>query len=136
MTPVGAYRNAHAAQGPFFYPKDAIRHNSDILGAWTSFVLDRSEGFTQAGVESVNDSIRNYVWECKPRRGRIFSRPGRDMMPRNNSWQISKSRLPRLLTSQAASLGIKYAPVCVHALGLRLRNRAQSDAERHGASPG
>ena len=26
------------------------------------FVLDRSEGFTQAGVERVNESIRNYVW--------------------------------------------------------------------------
>ena len=46
MTPSGAYRNAHAAQGPFFPPKDAIKHNRDISGAWTSFVLDRSEGFT------------------------------------------------------------------------------------------
>ena len=45
-----------------FLSKDAIRHNHDISGAWTSFVLERSEGFTQAGVERVNDSIRNYVW--------------------------------------------------------------------------
>ena len=54
MTPSG--------QGPFFHPKDAMRHNVDISGAWTTFVLDKSEGFTQAGVERINDSIRTYVW--------------------------------------------------------------------------
>ena len=62
MTPSGAYRHAHVAQGPFFHPKDAMRHNRDISGAWTTFVLDKSEGFTQAGVERLNDSIRTYVW--------------------------------------------------------------------------
>ena len=62
MTPSGAYRHAHVAQGPFFHPKDAMRHNRDISGAWTTFVLDKSEGFTQAGVERLNDSIRKYVW--------------------------------------------------------------------------
>ena len=62
MTPSGAYRHAHVAQGPFFYPKDAMPHNRDISGAWTTFVLDKSEGFTQAGVERLNDSIRTYVW--------------------------------------------------------------------------
>ena len=62
MNPSGAYRSAHVAQGPFFHLKDAIRHKCDISGAWTSFVLDRSKGFTQACVERVNDSIRNYVW--------------------------------------------------------------------------
>ena len=61
MTPSGAYRHAHVAQGPFFHPKDAMRHNRDISGAWTTFVLDKSEGFTQAGVERLNDSIRIYV---------------------------------------------------------------------------
>ena len=30
MTPSGAYRHAHAAQGPFFHPKDAMHHNVDI----------------------------------------------------------------------------------------------------------
>ena len=50
------------AQGPFLHPKDAMRHNRDISGAWTTFVLDKSEGFTQAGVERLNDSIRTYVW--------------------------------------------------------------------------
>ena len=62
MTPYGAYRHAHVAQGPFFHPKDAMRHNCDISGAWMTFVLDKSEGFTQAGVERLNDSIRTYVW--------------------------------------------------------------------------
>ena len=62
MTPSGAYRHAHVAQGPFFHPKDAMRHNRDISGAWTTFVLDKSEGFTQACVERLNDSIRTYVW--------------------------------------------------------------------------
>ena len=41
---------------------DAIRHNRDISGAWTMFIPDKSEGFTQAGVERLNDSIRTYVW--------------------------------------------------------------------------
>ena len=50
MTPSGAYRHAHVAQGPFFHSKDAMCHTRDISGAWTTFVLDKSEGFTQAGV--------------------------------------------------------------------------------------
>ena len=39
-----------------------MRHNRDISEAWTTFVLNKSEGFTQAGVERLNDSIRTYVW--------------------------------------------------------------------------
>ena len=62
MTPSGAYRHAHVAQGPFFHPKNAMRHNRDISGAWTTFVLDKSKGFTQAGVGRLNDSIRKYIW--------------------------------------------------------------------------
>ena len=62
MTQSGVYRHAHVAQDPFFHPKDAMRHNRDISGAWTMFVLGKSEGFTQAGVERLNDSIRTYVW--------------------------------------------------------------------------
>ena len=58
----GAYRHAHYSDGPFFHPMDAIRHNRDISGAWTIFIPDKSEGFTQAGVERLNDSIRTYVW--------------------------------------------------------------------------
>ena len=62
MTPSGEYRHAHYADGPFFHPKDTIRNNRAISGAWTMFIPDTSEGFTQAGVERLNDSIRTYVW--------------------------------------------------------------------------
>lgn len=47
----------------FFNTKDAIRHNRDISEAWTSFLIDKSEGFTQVGVKRLIDSIRTYVWE-------------------------------------------------------------------------
>ena len=30
--------------------------------AWKTFIFDKSEGFTQPGVERLNDSIRTYVW--------------------------------------------------------------------------
>ena len=44
-----------------------MRHKRNISGAWTTFVLVKSEGFTQAGVERPNDSIRTYFlglsWE-------------------------------------------------------------------------
>ena len=33
-----------------------------FLDAIGSFVLDKSSGFTQAGVSRINDSIRTYVW--------------------------------------------------------------------------
>ena len=62
MTPSGEYRYAHYSEGPFFHPKDAIRHNRDISGAWTTFIPDKSEGFTKGGVERLNVSIRTYVW--------------------------------------------------------------------------
>ncbi|MCU7813513.1 MAG: hypothetical protein KZQ77_20100 [Candidatus Thiodiazotropha sp. (ex Notomyrtea botanica)] len=62
MEPSGKYRMEHQAQGPFFHPKDSIRHNRDVSAAWTTFILDTSRGFTQAGVERINDSIRTYVW--------------------------------------------------------------------------
>ena len=61
MAPSGAYRHAHVAEGPFFHPNDAMRHNRDISGACTTFFLYKSEGFTQADVERLNDSIRTYV---------------------------------------------------------------------------
>jgi len=30
--------------------------------AWSSFILNKSDGFTRPGVERLNDSIRTYVW--------------------------------------------------------------------------
>ena len=62
MEPSGAYRHAHYSDGPFFHPKDSIRHNRDNSRAWTMFIPDTSEGFTHAGVERLSDSIRTYVW--------------------------------------------------------------------------
>ena len=62
IEPSGAYRHAHYSDGPFFHPKDTIRHNRDISRAWTMFNPDIPEGFTQAGVERLNDSIQTYVW--------------------------------------------------------------------------
>ena len=65
MEPSGAYRHSHQAQGPFCHPMDAIRHKRDISRAWTTFILDNSNGFTKAGVERLNDSIRTYVWAIR-----------------------------------------------------------------------
>ena len=39
-----------------------LQDDPDADTAWTTFILDKSEGFTRAGVERVNDSIRTYVW--------------------------------------------------------------------------
>ena len=62
VEPWGAYRHGHYSDGTFFHPKDAIRHSQDISGAWMMFIIDKSEGFTQAGVERLNNSIGTYVW--------------------------------------------------------------------------
>lgn len=40
---------------------DFIRQDS-IENAWTTFVLEDGVGFTKAGVERINDSIRTYCW--------------------------------------------------------------------------
>ena len=110
MSPSGAYRHAHVAQGPFFHPKDAMCRNRDISGAWATFFLDKSEGFTQVGVERLNDSFRTYVWaiqgEKSQRRSNIL-KTGTGSDAKNNFWQISKTRLPRSLTSPVASLAIR-----------------------------
>ena len=41
-------------------------HNPDkqhrLHRSWTTFIPDESHGFTHAGVERINDSIRTYVW--------------------------------------------------------------------------
>ena len=62
MTPSHENLHAHQAQhGIFFHPKNAISHNRDISAAWTTFDRDKSDGFTQASVTRLNDSIRTYV---------------------------------------------------------------------------
>ena len=34
----------------------------DISIAWTTFILDKSDGFTKAGIVRINESIRTFVW--------------------------------------------------------------------------
>ena len=33
-----------------------------VSKAWSTFMLDNSNGFTRSGVERINDSIRTYCW--------------------------------------------------------------------------
>lgn len=60
--PDGNYRHSHQSEGPFFNPNDRIEHTVDISLGWTMFILDKSEGFTQSGIERINESIRIIVW--------------------------------------------------------------------------
>lgn len=60
--PSDEYRMNHRADGPFFSIHDTIEHTKDISMAWTTFILDKSEGFTKAGIERINESIKIYVW--------------------------------------------------------------------------
>ena len=46
----------HNSQVPLLYIQQ--KHNN----AFTTFILDKGLGFTQSGVERLNDSIRIYVW--------------------------------------------------------------------------
>ena len=41
---------------------DYIAQGPEADEAWSSFILDKSQGFTAPGVERLNDSIRTYVW--------------------------------------------------------------------------
>ena len=48
-----------------FSPGTAVRLGSirqEHANAWSTFILDTSNGFTKAGIERINDSIRTYVW--------------------------------------------------------------------------
>ena len=77
MTPSHEYRHAHQEQhGIFFHPKDAIRHNREISAVWTTFILNKSDGFTQAGVTRLNDSIHTYVWATQAQTLSNFLRAG------------------------------------------------------------
>jgi len=41
---------------------DYITQGPEADNAWSTFILDNSKGFTKAGVERINDSIRTYCW--------------------------------------------------------------------------
>ena len=140
MEPSGAYRHAHYSDGPFFHPMDAIRHNRDISGAWTMFIPDKSEGFTQAGVERLNDSIRTYVWAILGAQAQTRSnilkagtgvRRSKAVPSQRRRCNCFSSRHPQ----QHRSIS-KYAPVCTNPSGLRLPVRALPRPERHDPPPG
>ena len=57
MEPSGAYHQAHHSSGPFF-----TRSMPFALTVWTTLILDKGQGFTQAGVVRLYDSIRTSVW--------------------------------------------------------------------------
>ena len=41
--------------------------------AWTTFILDKSDGFTRPGVERINDSVRTYCWAILGSQSQITS---------------------------------------------------------------
>ena len=41
---------------------DFILQDDGVDGAWSTFVLDKSKGLTEAGMARIDDSIRTYVW--------------------------------------------------------------------------
>ena len=49
-------------QNPDKFHIDYIGQGAEADTAWTAFIPDESHGFTHAGVERINDSIRTYVW--------------------------------------------------------------------------
>ena len=104
MEQSGNYRAAHRAQGPFFHPMDVIRHNRGILRAWTTLILDKSNGFMQAGVERLNNSIRTYVWAILGSQAQARTK---SPTPKSNSWQTSKTRSRRPWTSSDPSLATR-----------------------------
>ncbi len=45
-----------------FHPQSYLKQSSDANDGFVGFMLDQTQGFTHAGVERLNDSIRTYVW--------------------------------------------------------------------------
>lgn len=41
---------------------DYLKQEDAVKDVWTTFILDTSEGFTRAGIERINESIRTYCW--------------------------------------------------------------------------
>ena len=45
-----------------FHPQSYLKQSTEAQNGFIDFMLDQTEGFTHAGVERLNDSIRTYVW--------------------------------------------------------------------------
>ena len=139
MEPSGAYRHAHYSDGPFFHPMDAIRHNRDISGAWTMFIPDKSEAFTQAGVERLNDSIRTYVWAILGAQAQTRS----NILKAGTGFDAQKQFLANVEDAIASPVDIpssiaRYQKTLQYASTPldRLRDRALPRPERHDPPPG
>ena len=138
MEPSGAYWHAHYSDGPFFHPKDAIRHNRDISGAWATFILDKSEGFTQAGVDRLNDSIRTYVWAFLGAQAQTRS----NILEPGTGFDAQKQFLANVEDAIASPVDIpssiaRYQKTLQYAsTPLRLWDWALPRPERHGPPPG
>ena len=135
MVPSGAYRHAHYSDGPFFHPMGAIRHNRDISGAWTMFIPDKSEGFTQAGVERLNDSIRTYVWAILGAQAQTRS----NILKARTGFDAQKQFLANVEDAIASPVDIPSSIARNRrrsSMHHRLRVRALPRPERHGPPPG
>jgi len=44
------------------HPQSYLKQSTDADNGFVDFMLDQTQGFTHAGVERLNDSIRTYVW--------------------------------------------------------------------------
>ena len=60
--------------------------------AWTTFVLDTSKGFTRAGIERINDSIRTYIWCLLGSQAQVKS----DIMDPSTGFDAQKQYLANL----------------------------------------
>ena len=45
-----------------FHPQSYLKQSAEAANGFIDFMLDQTQGFTHAGVERLNDSIRTYVW--------------------------------------------------------------------------
>ena len=45
-----------------FHPQSYLKQPTEAQNGFIYFMLDQTQGFTHAGVERLNDSIRTYVW--------------------------------------------------------------------------
>ena len=123
---------------PLLPPKDAIRHNRNISGAWTTFILDTSEGFTQAGVERLSDSIRTYVWAILGAQAQTCS----NILKAGTGFDAQKQFLANVEDAIASPVDIpssiaRYQKTLQYASTPldRLRDRALPRPERHGPPP-
>ena len=102
------------------------------------FILDKSEGFTQAGVQRLSDSIRTYVWAILGAQAQTRS----NILKAGTGFDAQKQFLANVEDAIASPVDIQQhrslsedAPVCTNPSGLRLWDKALPRPERHGPLP-